>query len=306
MEKNKDMAPVASLAALTSGWLQSGGLLYRLTDERRPQNRDEINVTMADGSRKTEDLAARAGEVLALLAAQPAEPAPKQDREMTMRDVQSDVDSLGIGFYLTRNDDSLEYLPAHQVTVVRKSAEPARADRQGVALSERDAFEVWLAGETVFSTARQLGSYISAHADIAWKAWQAARASFSRAEVEIPEGWRIASNEEGWSIVSPSGDGCFLFDNDRLHGQTMEGAAIREVFRQLCSSLVYPLAAAAAISPGGYVLVPMNITPDIENALTQELWDQQIRHNILSKLDMASIYAAMLAAAEAPNEGESK
>ncbi|KVO11764.1 hypothetical protein WJ73_19660 [Burkholderia ubonensis] len=49
------------------GWLQSGGLLYRLTDERRPQNRDEINVTMANGSRDDAPRAARASEILALL-----------------------------------------------------------------------------------------------------------------------------------------------------------------------------------------------------------------------------------------------
>jgi hypothetical protein len=66
----------------------------------------------------------------------------------------------------------------------------------------------------------------------------------------VPEGWKISPDEEGWSIVSPSGDGCFLFDNDRLHGQTMEGAAVREVMRQLCSSLVYPLAAAEAPNEG--------------------------------------------------------
>ncbi|WP_198389683.1 Lar family restriction alleviation protein [Burkholderia ubonensis] len=50
------------------GWLQSGGLLYRLTDERHPQNRDEINVTMANGSRDDAPRAARASEILALIA----------------------------------------------------------------------------------------------------------------------------------------------------------------------------------------------------------------------------------------------
>jgi len=52
-------------------WLQSGGLLYRLTDERHPQNCDEINVTMADGSRDNAARAARASEILALLTAPP-------------------------------------------------------------------------------------------------------------------------------------------------------------------------------------------------------------------------------------------
>ena len=50
--------------APTDGWLQDGGLLYRLTDDGSPQNRDEINVTMADGSRSPEARARRAGELL--------------------------------------------------------------------------------------------------------------------------------------------------------------------------------------------------------------------------------------------------
>ncbi|KWN77096.1 hypothetical protein [Burkholderia stagnalis] len=50
------------------GWLQSGGLLYRLTGEPRPQNRDEINVTMANGSRDDAPRAARASQILALIA----------------------------------------------------------------------------------------------------------------------------------------------------------------------------------------------------------------------------------------------
>lgn len=46
------------------GWLEDGGLLYRLTDERNPKNRDEINVTMADGSRSVEARSRRARELL--------------------------------------------------------------------------------------------------------------------------------------------------------------------------------------------------------------------------------------------------
>lgn len=60
---------VAALAAgqavaPADGWLQEGGLLYRLTDERRPCNRDEIRVTMAGGSRSTESCSRRASELL--------------------------------------------------------------------------------------------------------------------------------------------------------------------------------------------------------------------------------------------------
>ena len=57
-----------ALAALSEpqddGWLQVGPLLYRLTDERRPTNRDEIRVTMANGSCSPESCTARAGELL--------------------------------------------------------------------------------------------------------------------------------------------------------------------------------------------------------------------------------------------------
>lgn len=48
------------------GWLQDGSLLYRLTDERQPQNRDEINVTMAGGSRDERDRAAMASALLGM------------------------------------------------------------------------------------------------------------------------------------------------------------------------------------------------------------------------------------------------
>jgi len=86
----------------TDGWLQDGGLLYRLTDERRPQNRDEINVTMADGSRSPESRARRAGELLDRIRAtkppaqaerawQPIETAPESmDKCVVVRWTDSD------------------------------------------------------------------------------------------------------------------------------------------------------------------------------------------------------------------------
>lgn len=55
----------------TNGWLRDGSLLYRLAEERRPQNRDEINVTMADESRTPEARARRAGELFDLITTQP-------------------------------------------------------------------------------------------------------------------------------------------------------------------------------------------------------------------------------------------
>lgn len=60
-------APQPSPAAQScesDGWLHENGLLYRLTDERYPTNRDEINVTMADGSRSIESRSRRALELL--------------------------------------------------------------------------------------------------------------------------------------------------------------------------------------------------------------------------------------------------
>jgi hypothetical protein len=62
-------APVQPVAS--DGWLQSGGLLYRLTDGRKPQNWDEINVTMAEGSRSVESRTRRAGELLDRIRATP-------------------------------------------------------------------------------------------------------------------------------------------------------------------------------------------------------------------------------------------
>lgn len=55
-----------------SGWMRSGALLYRLTDDRKPVNRDEIRVTMADGSRTDEACSRLAGELFDMLAAAPA------------------------------------------------------------------------------------------------------------------------------------------------------------------------------------------------------------------------------------------
>ena len=49
------------------GWLRSGSLLYRLTNEPRPQNRDEINVTMAQGSREADKRERRARQLKEML-----------------------------------------------------------------------------------------------------------------------------------------------------------------------------------------------------------------------------------------------
>ena len=46
------------------GWIQDGYLLYRLTNEPKPRNRDEISVTMVNGSRAEAARTKRASEIL--------------------------------------------------------------------------------------------------------------------------------------------------------------------------------------------------------------------------------------------------
>lgn len=68
----------------THGWLRSGSLLYRLTDERHPQNRDEINVTMAGGSRADAGRIARAVQLLEFLSRQPEPRAEVTDEQPSL------------------------------------------------------------------------------------------------------------------------------------------------------------------------------------------------------------------------------
>lgn len=53
-----------SIKSVEDGWLQDGPLLYRLTDEPKPRNRDEIIVAMVNSSRTEEARTWRAGELL--------------------------------------------------------------------------------------------------------------------------------------------------------------------------------------------------------------------------------------------------
>lgn len=55
-------------------WLRDSATVYRLTDERRPTNRDEIHVAMVDGSRDLVQRGAQAERILSLLAGAPAQP----------------------------------------------------------------------------------------------------------------------------------------------------------------------------------------------------------------------------------------
>ena len=69
--------PAAQAQEDAGGWLRNGALLYRLTDERRPANFDEIRVTMANGSRDIGQMSAQAERLLVMLTApQPAPGAP--------------------------------------------------------------------------------------------------------------------------------------------------------------------------------------------------------------------------------------
>ena len=65
------------------GWMQDRGLLYRLTYDRRPQNRDEIRVTMANGSRSDEACSRRAGELLDRIRATAPTAVPQDVRSLT-------------------------------------------------------------------------------------------------------------------------------------------------------------------------------------------------------------------------------
>ncbi|MCA8237698.1 hypothetical protein [Burkholderia cenocepacia] len=85
------LAPTQQPSGDTTGWLQSGSLLYRLTDERHPQNCDEISVTMANGSRNDVDRAARASEILALLTVAQQPSGEVTGWKLAMRVLQSDL-----------------------------------------------------------------------------------------------------------------------------------------------------------------------------------------------------------------------
>lgn len=68
-------AALAAKPLPADGWLHENGLLYRLTDDRHPCNRDEINVTMADGSRSIESRSRRALELLDRIRSAAPQPA---------------------------------------------------------------------------------------------------------------------------------------------------------------------------------------------------------------------------------------
>lgn len=73
--------PATGEPVANDGWRQDRGLLYRLTDEQNPQNRDEIKVMMADSSRSDASCTRRAGELLdRIRATHPAPSVPEFSR----------------------------------------------------------------------------------------------------------------------------------------------------------------------------------------------------------------------------------
>lgn len=63
------------VAAPASGWLRDGSMVYRLTDQRIPSNRDEISVTMVDGSRDWDRRGEQAERIRQMLSVNVAAPA---------------------------------------------------------------------------------------------------------------------------------------------------------------------------------------------------------------------------------------
>ncbi len=84
-------ASAGSEPVAVDGWLHENGLLYRLTDERHPCNRDEINVTMADGSRSIDSRSRRALELLDRIRAAHPSPPGGMVSEQALRKVLSVV-----------------------------------------------------------------------------------------------------------------------------------------------------------------------------------------------------------------------
>lgn len=112
--------------APADGWLQDGGLLYRLTDERHPCNRDEINVTMADGSRSLEDRSKRAGELLNCIRARPTPPAMDGGEDAARMDWLCDPDST-YWVHINAEPDRREVFNSSQVWRLRAAIDAARA-----------------------------------------------------------------------------------------------------------------------------------------------------------------------------------
>lgn len=62
---------IQPVAVPANGWLRDGSMVYRLTDQRIPSNRDEISVTMVDGSRDLDQRKEQAERIRQMLQDQP-------------------------------------------------------------------------------------------------------------------------------------------------------------------------------------------------------------------------------------------
>lgn len=148
-----------------AGWMKSGALLYRLTDDRKPVNRDEIRVTMADGSRTDEACSRRAGELFDMLAAATAVPVAQGERE-ALRDAQREAVTPLIGplldawegsrqqcredlpeldKWLRRLNRAMEDAPAPAAPVARPSA----ADIDAAIYAQCPDFDDWHEGPSI-------------------------------------------------------------------------------------------------------------------------------------------------------------
>lgn len=179
------------------GWLQDGSLLYRLTDDAHPVNRDEINVAMADGSRSAEARARRAGELLdsiragqaALFAAADTSELPKvPDSVLCYVHAYGDSRADDDGRSGLRIGELILALRRWAKSIAAPTTQAARLAYAEMP-DERAAFEAlarteWRWPDDFFWRHSQTHEYTREPAMSAWIAWQAAlRASHGQAPV---------------------------------------------------------------------------------------------------------------------------
>jgi hypothetical protein len=102
------------------GWLQAGSTLYRLTDDRRPVNRDMVTVQMADGSHSDAAREALATRLLSLLSAAPAHAV---EREAVAWRVRNYDPILAGGFAWSVTFNPADVTPDHEPLYATPPAE---------------------------------------------------------------------------------------------------------------------------------------------------------------------------------------
>ena len=63
----------------------------------------------------------------------------------------------------------------------------------------------------------------------------------------VPEGWKIVADKEGIEITSPTGDGCYLWNDDMRNSDELRPNDYPMLFRELCRAML----AAAPTPPDG-------------------------------------------------------